>query len=50
MLALVDLPGYGCAFAKEEKRLQWTQCTLFYLKTRNNLERVFILVDRLIYL
>ncbi|OEH79745.1 GTP-binding conserved hypothetical domain-containing protein [Cyclospora cayetanensis] len=44
-LCLVDLPGYGYAEAEPSKRLQWTEMSLFYLKTRPNLKRVFLLVD-----
>ncbi|CDI78256.1 GTP-binding conserved hypothetical domain-containing protein, putative [Eimeria acervulina] len=44
-LCLVDLPGYGYAEADAAKRLQWTEMSLFYLKARPNLKRVFLLVD-----
>ncbi|KAL8442529.1 hypothetical protein Emag_006402 [Eimeria magna] len=44
-LCLVDLPGYGYAEAEPSKRLQWTEMCLFYLKTRPNLKRVFLLLD-----
>ncbi|CDJ48551.1 GTP-binding conserved hypothetical domain-containing protein, putative [Eimeria brunetti] len=44
-LCLVDLPGYGYAEADAAKRLQWTEMSLYYLKARPNLKRVFLLVD-----
>ncbi|KAF8820476.1 ribosome biogenesis GTP-binding protein YsxC protein [Cardiosporidium cionae] len=44
-LVMVDLPGYGFAFATEEKRLQWTEFMLYYLKARVNLKRVLLLID-----
>ncbi|KEP66535.1 UNVERIFIED_CONTAM: ribosome biogenesis GTP-binding protein YsxC protein [Hammondia hammondi] len=45
VLCLVDLPGYGFAKAAAATRLQWTEFSLYYLKTRKNLRRVFVLVD-----
>ncbi|SCL95995.1 GTP-binding protein, putative [Plasmodium berghei] len=45
LLCLVDLPGYGFAHSKEELRLQWNEFTLFYLKNRTNLKKVFVLID-----
>ncbi|CAA9989728.1 GTP-binding protein, putative [Plasmodium knowlesi strain H] len=45
LLCLVDLPGYGFAHSKEELRLQWNEFTLFYLKNRKNLKKVFVLID-----
>lgn len=44
-LCLVDLPGYGFANAPEEKRLQWTEFTLWYVRARKNLKRVLLLID-----
>lgn len=44
-LCLVDLPGYGFAMQPEEKRLQWTEFTLWYVRARRNLRRVFVLID-----
>jgi len=44
-LCLVDLPGYGFAFSPEETRLQWTEFTLWYLRSRRNLRKVLLLVD-----
>ncbi|CEL98249.1 unnamed protein product [Vitrella brassicaformis CCMP3155] len=45
LLCMVDLPGYGHAEVKEEKRLQWTEFTLYYIKNRKNLKKVMVLVD-----
>jgi ribosome biogenesis GTP-binding protein YsxC/EngB len=44
-LCLVDLPGYGYAVASEAERIQWTEFSLYYLKTRKNLKRVYMLID-----
>ncbi|EFA78171.1 Putative GTP-binding protein [Heterostelium album PN500] len=44
-LYIVDLPGYGFAFAKSQKVDQWNQLTLEYLTTRKSLKRVFLLLD-----
>ena len=44
-LCLVDLPGYGYAEASEEKRLQWTEFMLWYVRARKNLKRLLLLVD-----
>lgn len=44
-LCLVDLPGYGFAQAPDEKRLQWTEFTLWYIRARKNLKRVLLLID-----
>ncbi len=44
-LNLVDLPGYG--FAKAPKNLvkAWERMSLGYLKNRDNLKRLFLLID-----
>ncbi|GAM25564.1 hypothetical protein SAMD00019534_087390 [Acytostelium subglobosum LB1] len=44
-LYLVDLPGYGFAFAKSDRVDTWNQLTVDYLTTRKTLKRVFVLVD-----
>ncbi|CAD7961268.1 unnamed protein product [Amoebophrya sp. A25] len=44
-LRFVDLPGYGFACASEEKRVQWTEFTLWYLKHRGPLRLVLVLCD-----
>ena len=44
-LCLVDLPGYGYAEASEEKRLQWTEFMLWYVRARKNLKRLLLLID-----
>mmetsp|Transcript_66781 Transcript_66781/g.178092 ORF Transcript_66781/g.178092 Transcript_66781/m.178092 type:complete len:838 (+) Transcript_66781:32-2545(+) len=45
VLCMVDLPGYGFAYAKEAARTQWQEFMLWYLKTRKNLRRVLVVVD-----
>jgi GTP-binding protein len=42
---LVDLPGYGFAKVSQSKRRQWEQMIENYLRKRENLVNVFILVD-----
>lgn len=44
-ISLVDMPGFGFAEATEAQRLQWTEFSLQYLRTRKNLKRVFVLID-----
>ena len=42
---LVDVPGYGYAIAGQEKRQKYGMMIEEYLKTRENLKEVFMLVD-----
>ncbi|KAJ1912433.1 hypothetical protein IWQ60_009665 [Tieghemiomyces parasiticus] len=42
---LVDMPGYGFAFAKDEARVQWQELIDHYLKERKTLVRLFVLID-----
>jgi len=42
---LVDLPGYGYAKASLSKRRQWSQMIENYLRKRENLVNVFVLLD-----
>ncbi|KAL6504941.1 hypothetical protein OROHE_023323 [Orobanche hederae] len=44
-LSLVDLPGYGFAYAKEEVKEAWEELVKEYVTTRVGLKRVCILVD-----
>jgi len=44
-LMLVDLPGYGFAFAKEEIKNEWQNLMKDYLKQRSALKRVILLID-----
>jgi ribosome biogenesis GTP-binding protein YsxC/EngB len=44
-LCLVDLPGYGFAYAKEEKVDEWTSCIHDYLSGRKALKRVYMVID-----
>lgn len=44
-LYLVDLPGYGFAFAKSEKVDHWSQLTREYMLSRKTLKCVFVLLD-----
>lgn len=42
---LVDLPGYGFAKVSASKRKQWEKMIEGYLRTRQNLVNIFVLVD-----
>src|SRR5689334_12919373 len=42
---LVDLPGYGFAKVSQSKRRQWSQMIENYLRKRENLVNVFVLID-----
>lgn len=42
---LVDMPGYGFAQAPREKVAQWTELVKGFLRGRQNLGRVFLLID-----
>ncbi|XP_010413647.1 PREDICTED: uncharacterized protein LOC104699943 [Camelina sativa] len=42
---LVDLPGYGFAFAKDEVKEAWEDLVKEYVSTRTGLKRVCLLVD-----
>ena len=42
---IVDLPGYGYAKISQSQRRQWEQMIENYLRKRENLVNVFILID-----
>ena len=44
-LVLVDLPGFGFAFAKEEKAKEWNDLMNHYLLERKTLKRILLLLD-----
>jgi GTP-binding protein len=44
-LRVVDMPGYGFAKAPEDKVRQWTRLIHAYLTGRQNLRRVYVLID-----
>ncbi|XP_030505608.1 uncharacterized protein LOC115720600 [Cannabis sativa] len=44
-LCLVDLPGYGFAYAKEEVKDAWEELVKEYVSTRVGLRRVCLLID-----
>ena len=44
-LLLVDLPGYGFAFAKEERTKDWQELMHHYLLERRSLKRILLLLD-----
>ncbi|KAL4587824.1 hypothetical protein LXL04_000698 [Taraxacum kok-saghyz] len=44
-LCLVDLPGYGFAYAKDEVKESWEELVKEYVTTREGLKRVCLLID-----
>lgn len=44
-LLLVDLPGYGFAFAREERTIEWKNLMHHYLLERRSLKRILLLLD-----
>ncbi|ALD21065.1 ribosome biogenesis GTP-binding protein YihA/YsxC [Hymenobacter sp. DG25A] len=42
---LVDLPGYGYAKVSKDSRAKWEKMINFYLRERENLACVFVLID-----
>src|SRR5690242_18915454 len=44
-LVLVDMPGYGYAAAAKTKVKAWTSLIHAYLRGRQNLARVYLLID-----
>lgn len=42
---LVDLPGYGYAKTSKSNRGEWQKFISFYLRNRENLQCVFVLID-----
>ena len=42
---LVDMPGYGFAFAKDESVAQWRELSADYIRTRKTLKLVLVLLD-----
>lgn len=44
-LLMVDLPGYGFAYAKEERTKEWRELMHHYLLERKSLKRILLLLD-----
>ncbi|CAN4101870.1 unnamed protein product [Withania somnifera] len=44
-MCMVDLPGYGFAYAKEEVKESWEELVKEYVSTRLGLKRVCLLID-----
>lgn len=42
---MVDLPGYGFAQVSQRSRRRWEQMIENYLRKRENLTMVFVLID-----
>ena len=45
ILNIIDMPGYGFAKASKDKIRKWNNLSKYYLKNRQNLRRVFLLID-----
>jgi GTP-binding protein len=43
---IVDLPGYGFAKAHDKKIQHWQDTTFEYLLNRQNLKRIFLLIEK----
>jgi GTP-binding protein len=44
-VVLVDMPGYGYAKASKSQVADWTRLAFDYLRGRQNLRRVYVLID-----
>jgi GTP-binding protein len=44
-LMLVDMPGYGYAKVSDDQKQKWDKVLLKYLRGRQQLKRVFVLID-----
>ena len=44
-ISLADLPGYGYAAVSKKTRKSWNHLILDYLRGRQNLRRIFMLID-----
>ncbi|KAG0023824.1 hypothetical protein BGZ80_007846 [Entomortierella chlamydospora] len=42
---VVDMPGYGFAFAKEEDKSTWKELIEEYLSSRKSLRRIYVMID-----
>ncbi|CAG8494283.1 P-loop containing nucleoside triphosphate hydrolase protein [Gigaspora rosea] len=45
MFNMVDMPGYGFAYVKDEERLKWKELIEIYISQRKTLKRIFVIVD-----
>ncbi|KAI8370136.1 P-loop containing nucleoside triphosphate hydrolase protein [Choanephora cucurbitarum] len=45
LFSIVDMPGYGFAFADEEEREQWKTLIETYITQRKTLKRVYVVLD-----
>ncbi|KAG0238918.1 hypothetical protein BGW42_000079 [Actinomortierella wolfii] len=43
--ALVDMPGYGFAFANEEDKRTWSELIGTYVTKRKTLKRIYLMID-----
>ncbi|RIA92064.1 P-loop containing nucleoside triphosphate hydrolase protein [Glomus cerebriforme] len=42
---MIDMPGYGFAYVKEEEITQWKELIETYISTRKTLRKIFVIVD-----
>ncbi|KAI8062548.1 P-loop containing nucleoside triphosphate hydrolase protein [Gongronella butleri] len=45
LFMMVDMPGYGFAFAEDETRQQWKELIDTYITERRALKRIFVVID-----
>ncbi|KAF0428770.1 P-loop containing nucleoside triphosphate hydrolase protein [Gigaspora margarita] len=45
MFNMVDMPGYGFAYVKDEERLKWKELIETYISQRKTLKRIFVIID-----
>ncbi len=45
LIMIVDMPGYGYAAASKAEINRWHNTVAYYLTTRQNLDRLFVLID-----
>jgi ribosome biogenesis GTP-binding protein YsxC/EngB len=45
LICFVDVPGFGFAYADANQRRQWTEFSLWYLRSRKNLRCVLLVID-----
>ncbi|CAG8471582.1 5715_t:CDS:2 [Cetraspora pellucida] len=45
MFNMVDMPGYGFAYIKDEERIKWKELIETYVSERKTLKRIFVIID-----
>ncbi|CAG8447771.1 9232_t:CDS:2 [Funneliformis mosseae] len=42
---MIDMPGYGFAYVKEEELIQWGKLIETYITTRSTLKKIYVIID-----